>query len=123
MSTAQTTEAVTVLAIGTFIKAVGFDRAFPLDGVRTYCADNDNGDAAWARAIANGHDTAWAINPGSSITDASAEHKRAELTRERAEFDGATLVKTGDLFIIEGVVQVCRVNGARFSDAIVFRPV
>ena len=123
MSTAQTTEAVTTLAIGTFIKAAGFDRAFPLDGVRTYCAGNDNGDAAWARALANGHDTAWAINPGSCIHDGPMAQKIEAAKLARAQFDGATLVKTGDRFVIEGVVQVCRVNGARFSDAIVFRPV
>jgi hypothetical protein len=111
------------LEAGTFLKAAGFSRAFPLDSVQS-CAREYGEDEvkAWDRAVANRHETAYAINIGTALTDEPMAVKDAKRAKAASDFANATVVATGDVFLIEGVEQVCRVNGEKFSDAIVFRP-
>lgn len=106
---------IPTLVVGAFLKAEGFDRAYPLQGAKSYC-----GEAVFDRAVANGQETAWCVNPGYSIV---SHDNSKELAAERAAFANATTVKTGDVFIIEGVPQRCKVNGPKFSDPIVFLPI
>lgn len=112
------------LTAGVFLKGEGFDRAFALNTVQAYIGEGDaeRGAAAYERAVERGHETAWAVNPGSSITDMPIAIKRVLQTIERRDFAAATIVRTGEVYLIEGFPQVCKVNGQRFSDAITFRP-
>lgn len=113
----------TALTAGTFLKGEGFDRAFPLNTVQAYAAEyREDPQAAFDRAVGHGHETAWCVNGGTSITNQPMAIKLAKQAKEDADFAAAITVKTGEVYLIEGVPQVCKVNGDRFSDAIVFRP-
>ena len=65
------------LTAGVFLKGEGFDRAFALNTVQAYIGEGDaeRGAAAYERAVERGHETAWAVNPGSSITDHADRHQ------------------------------------------------
>ena len=112
-----------ILKAGTMIRGESFDRAFPLETVQSYAGRySEDQQAAFDRAVAKGHETAWVCNGGTSITNEPWLVKLAKQNKENADWAAAIIVRTGDVCMVEGIPQVCRVNGQRFSDAIVFRP-
>lgn len=99
-----------------FVTVAGWDRAYQFDTARNYCG----GDEGHARTVAQGHDTAWTVNTGSSIVSDRAWAARM-LADEAAQLQSAAIVSDGEVVEIEGEQFTVRVMGQRFSDPIHFK--
>lgn len=75
-----------------------------------------------ARAIELGHDLAYTINPGFSITD-SYPGKSEKIAREKADFESAVFLKNGEIVEVESRQYTVKYMGLRYSDPIKFIPV
>jgi len=107
----------TTLTASQFVTVAGWDRAYVFDTARNYCG----GDEGHARTVAQGHDTAWTINTGSSIVSDRAWSARM-LAEEAEQLAGAVVIADGETVLIEGELFTVKVNGQRFSDPISFKP-
>ena len=99
-----------------FVTAAGWDRAYQFDTARNYCG----GDEGHARAVAQGHDTAWTVNTGSCIVS-DRTWAAAKLAEEAEQLRTATIVDDGEMVEIEGETFTVRVMGQRFADPIHFK--
>lgn len=105
-----------------FVTAAGWNRAYALGTIAGYY--NETGrDAAAAeariRALKNGHNIAWTVNPGTVIVGDRALGK-ALLARDAAELAAATIVANGEIVEIEGERFAVRIMGQRYADPIHF---
>lgn len=106
-----------------FVTVAGWDRAFEFSTARGYAARyNEDQDAAHARCVGFGHDTAFTINGGTMLTDSRA-YNAAKLAEAAANLAGATIIADGETVKIEGETFTVRVMGQRFSDPIHFKRV
>ena len=111
------------LIANTFVTVAGWDRAFQFSTARSYAAQyNEDQDAAHARCVGFGHDTAFTINGGTMLTDSRA-YNTAKLAEAAANLASATTVADGETVQIEGETFTVRVMGRRFSDPIHFKRV
>lgn len=85
-----------VLTPETPVKAAGFSRAFPLTTVRSRYGQEEHD-----RAVANGHETAFCINPGSTLLGDREESKRRN-AKAAADFAAAVTVEHGELVFDRG---------------------
>ena len=105
------------LNAGQFVTAPGFRKAYAFNTARSYA-----GEASHARAIANGHDTAWTVNPGSALLGDREAAKRM-LAKEAEQLAGAVMIENGQVVEIEGERFKVKINGERYSDPIAFKRV
>jgi len=104
----------------TFVTVAGWNRAFKFNTARGYAAQyGEDQEAAHARCVGFGHDTAWTVNPGSALLGDRAA-AAALLQQEARDLAGSTVLQNGEQVEIEGKSFTVRVMGAKFSDPIHF---
>lgn len=98
------------LEAGQFITAELFSRAYDLRVLE---------GKDLARALENGHEDVFVVNPGTCITD-NREYNLRKVAEERLQKAQAVTVQTGDRVIIRGVHYRVKVVGEKYCDPIHF---
>lgn len=87
---------------------------------RGYAAQyNEDGEASHARALANGHDTAW-TNQAAAVLSADYPGKSEALDAARKATAEAPEIEDGQTVEIEGELFRVKVLGERYSDPVKF---
>lgn len=119
----MTTTPTTTLTHNQEIRVKGFSNLankITIGTCRGYAAQyNEDGEASHARALANGHDTAW-TNQAASVLTSDYKGKAEELDRAAAERASAVEIEDGQVVEIEGESFRVKVLGERYSDPVKF---
>lgn len=73
------------------------------------------------RAIKFGHDLAYVINHGSTLTG-NYKGKEEEMRKKREDITNSIMISDGELVTIEGTKYRVKVMGERYSDPVHFIP-
>jgi hypothetical protein len=84
--------------------------------------DPQNAEESHQRCLANGHDTAWAMQSAGVLTS-DYEGKQSYLDAEEAAIAAAVEIEDGQIVEIEGEQFIVKVTGERFSDPVKFKRV
>jgi hypothetical protein len=125
-TTPTTTMTPITLHHGQEIRVAGFSKfaqRITVGTARGYAAQyNESPEAGHARAIANGHETAWANQDSACLTD-DYLGKAEELEAKASATASAPEIEHGQTVEIEGEIFRVIVAGERYSDPVHFRRV
>jgi hypothetical protein len=113
----------TTLAHNQIIRVKGFSEyanQITVGTARGYAAEyQEDGEASHQRALANGHETAWANQSAGELTSDYPGKKEA-LDAKAAAIAAAQEVENGQTVEIDGEIFTVRVMGERYSDPVHF---